>query len=401
MAKKNINKRCPFSSECGRSKCMFEIKELGCDYYYNNANGENVIADQEERRRLENEQFLRAQEEQLLAEIEAEEQQAVVAGRASEIALEINIIKRDTAEIFARNSIKIGQRLREVKSLVPHGAFEQWLHENVDYSISTAQRFMKLADAYEGQLAAGDEDMAELFASLLPSKALVLAQLSSVQRKEFVQEHDAEKMSVREMQAAIKAKEDAERRAIEAEQAVVAEQQRADAADELRASLADQLEQARKELEAAQVPAGISPEERAKIEAEARKAAEDAAKAKIEAAKKKAEKELEKARAEGAEALAKAIAEQEKAVQAAIEQARSEAEREAQRRYEATIGELQGKLSVVGTPFRIKFGACFEALQAAYSRMVAVVKEAKAEDPEEGKFLESMLNKVSSMLTAE
>ena len=118
-------------------------------------------------------------------------------------------------------------------------------------------------------------------------------------------------------------------------------------------------------------------------------------------AKKKADKELEKARSEGAEALAKAIAEQEKAVQAATEQARSEAEREAQRRYEAIIGELQGKLSVVGSPFRIKFGACFEALQAAYSRMAAVVEEAKAEDPEEGKFLESMLNRVSSMLTVE
>lgn len=322
----------------------------------------------------------------------------MVPARASEIALEIKLIERDTAEHVARSAIKVGQRLKEAKELLSHGAWEPWLQDHVSYSISQAQRFMRLADVYEGQLAAGDEDMAELFASMLPSKALVLAQLAPAQRKEFVQEHNTEDMSVREMQAAIKAKEDAERRATEAEQAVVAEQQRADAADELRASLADQLEQARKELEAAQVPAGISPEERAKIEAEARKAAEDAAKAKIEAAKKKADKELEKARAEGAEALAKAIAEQEKAVQAAIEQARSEAEREAQRRYEATIGELQGKLSVVGSPFRIKFGACFEALQAAYSRMAAVVEEAKAEDPEEGKFLESMLASVVNML---
>ena len=49
------------------------------------------------------------------------------------------------------------------------------------------------------------------------------------------------------------------------------------------------------------------------------------------------------------------------------------------------------KLAVVGTPFRIKFGACFEALQVAYGRMVAIVEEAKAEDPTEGAFLESML----------
>ena len=36
--------------------------------------------------------------------------------------------------------------------------------------------------------------------------------------------------------------------------------------------------------------------------------------------------------------------------------------------------------------------------QAAYSRMAAVVEEAKAEDLEEGKFLESMLASVVNML---
>ena len=63
MAKKNINKRCPFVMECGRGKCMFEQKELGCDYYYNNAVDDNVIPDQEERRRLENERVEREKEE--------------------------------------------------------------------------------------------------------------------------------------------------------------------------------------------------------------------------------------------------------------------------------------------------------------------------------------------------
>lgn len=398
MAKKNINKRCPFAMECGRGKCMFEQKELGCDYYYNNAMDDNVIPDQEERRRLENERVEREREEQLMRTIELEDfedKTNVVPVRTNEIALEIKFIERDTTEVVVRSAIKIGQLLKEVKASLKHGEWEPWLRDNVDYSISKAQRFMKMADAYEGQLAAGDEDLAELFASMVPSKALVLAQLAPAQRKEFVQEHNTDEMSVREMREAVKAKEEAEKRAAQAEKEMLEERMKLDASEQANEELYELLQAERAKV------AEISPEERAKIEAAAKKAAEDAAKAKIEAAKKKAEKELEKARAEGKEALEKAKAEQEKAVQAAIEQARSDAESEAQRRYEVTIGELQGKLSVVGTPFRIKFGACFEALQAAYSRMAAVVEEAKAEDPEEGKFLESMLNRVSSMLTAE
>ena len=135
--------------------------------------------------------------------------EAIVPARANEIALEIKLIERDTAEHVARSAIKVGQRLKEAKELLPFGAWEPWLQDHVSYSISQAQRFMRLADVYEGQLAAGDEDMAELFASMLPSKALVLAQLAPAQRKEFVQEHNTEEMSVREMKEAVKAKEEA------------------------------------------------------------------------------------------------------------------------------------------------------------------------------------------------
>lgn len=373
---------------------MFEIKELGCDYYYNNASGENVIPDQEERRRLEDAHFLKDQEEQMLADIEADT-------RAMEIAVEINIIKRDTAEIFARNSIKIGQRLREVKELLPHGDFERWLRDNVDYSVTTAQRFMKLANAYEGQLAAGDDDVAELLASMLPSKGYILAQLAPAQCKEFVQENDVENMSSRELQAAVKAKEDAENRAEKAEQAAEAEQQRADAAEEARADLAAQLEDLQRMVQAVQSGGQISPEERAKIEAEAKKAAEDAAKVKIEAAKKKADKELEKARAEGADALKKAQAEQEKVIQVAVEQAKAEAKAEAEKATAARVAELEEQISVAASnasPYRIKFGACYEVFQADYGRLVAIVDDAEQHDPDEGAMLRSMLDKILDYL---
>lgn len=70
MAKKNY--RCPLQAECERS-CKFHGNELDCDYYDNNARGDYVLEDQEERRaqreREWNEQFY----ENLLDEVEDEE----------------------------------------------------------------------------------------------------------------------------------------------------------------------------------------------------------------------------------------------------------------------------------------------------------------------------------------
>ena len=398
MAKKNINKRCPFAMECGRGKCMFEQKELGCDYYYNNAMDDNVIPDQEERRRLENERVEREKEEQLMRTIEVEDfedKTNVLPVRASEIALEIKFIERDTTEVVVRSAIKIGQLLKEVKASLKHGEWEPWLRDNVDYSISKAQRFMKMADAYEGQLAAGDEDLAELFASMVPSKALVLAQLAPAQQKEFVKEHNTDEMSVREMREAVKAKEEAEKRAAELEEELQGQRLKADAADETAERLFKELQAERAKV------VTVSPEERAKIEAEAKKAAEDAVKAKIEAAKKKAEKELEKARAEGKDALEKVKAEQEQAVKAATEQVRAEAKAEVEQATAARVAELEEQLSAAAaqeSPYRIKFGFYFESMQSAYRQMLVVIDEVRQKDPAEAEMLQGFVDRIVEML---
>lgn len=52
-AKAKKNTRCPLQSECER-KCEYINKELDCDYYRNNAVGDNVIPDQEELLKLRN-----------------------------------------------------------------------------------------------------------------------------------------------------------------------------------------------------------------------------------------------------------------------------------------------------------------------------------------------------------
>ena len=261
--------------------------------------------------------------------------EAVIPARAGEIALEINFIKRRAAEGLLKDAIEIGRLLCEAKETVPRGAWGQWLSDNVSYSASTANDMMRLYNEQQqlAQLDMFGEWGFEMFEGLAPSKVVELIRLPAADRREFVEKHDVDEMSVRAIKAEIKAereaKELAEARVRELEQtAAGARDAAADAmalANE-RQGLLDkvtaQLEAVRTEFEIERAPeVTVSPEERERIEKEARKAAEDAAKTKIEKAKKDAEKQLEKARAEGAEALKKAQAEQDATIRAAVEKA--------------------------------------------------------------------------------
>lgn len=369
---------------------MFETKELGCDYYYNNASDDNIIPDQEERRRLEDAQFLREQEESMLSEIDLE-------ARVDDIALEINIIKRQTAEtcveICTRSSIQIGQLLKEAKVAVGHGNFEKWLRENVDYSISTAQRFMKLADTYAGQLEAGDEDVvSEVIASMLPSKALVLARLQPQQRKEFIEEHDVEDMSVREMEAAIKAKAEAEQRAIDAEQRKAEAEKAASEQKQQAEELAEQLAAAEKALEdIKQQP--VSEDEMKRIEEEMQARFKAQADKKVIDITKKAEKDLQEAKKQGAEAVQRVEESKAAAINAAVEEAKKAAREEAANEIEALKDKLKATV-VASSPYRAQFKAYMEAFQADYGRMLAVVEKAEQEQPDIGAELKGILDQI-------
>lgn len=338
----------------------------------------------------------------------------VAPARANEIAMEINIIKRRAAEGLLKDYIEIGRLLCEAKETVPYGAWGTWLSENVGYSTSNANNMMR---AYKEQDRAAQLDLFgengfEMFDGLEPSKVVELLRLPSAERREFVESHDVADMSVREIKKEIKAEREAREKAeakvaeletvaLDAKQAAEDAERKASIAEDARLILSDKLDEANRLLEEAQGKAEISPEERAEIEKAAQKAAEDAAKAKIEAAKKKADKELEKARAEGADALKKAQAEQEKIVQAAVEQAKAEAKAEAEKTTAARVAELEAQLreqAALASPYRVRFGEALEGLKAAYGRLVAVCEEAEREEPTEGEILRGILGQVVGML---
>ncbi len=113
---------------------------------------------------------------------------------------EIQILKAQTAQ----NIVEIGRRLTEAKGMLQHGQWQGWLENNVQFSYRTAARFMQVAERFENVSA---------LAHLEASKIYALLDVPADQLEGFVEEHDVESLSARQLQDAIKAQRAAEERA--------------------------------------------------------------------------------------------------------------------------------------------------------------------------------------------
>ncbi len=136
------------------------------------------------------------------------------------IATEIISIREQGKKIVLMASIEIGKRLVEAKELVAHGEWGKFLEEKVDYSPRTANNLMQLYNEYgnsQMSLFGGSAD-SQAIANLSYTQAIALLGIPTHEREEFMQEHDVESMSTRELQAAIKARDDAERKLKEVEE---------------------------------------------------------------------------------------------------------------------------------------------------------------------------------------
>lgn len=123
----------------------------------------------------------------------------------------------------AQNLIQYGRVLVEAKPLVPRGQFENWVQTNFNMSERTAQQYM----AVWKRFGKNENLQAVQFSNL--QKMLALPEGAETK---FSEEHDLENMTAREVEKAVKAikaeaqskidreraaREDAERRAMEAE----------------------------------------------------------------------------------------------------------------------------------------------------------------------------------------
>ncbi|MBO5891246.1 MAG: DUF3102 domain-containing protein [Oscillospiraceae bacterium] len=144
------------------------------------------------------------------------------------VTSDILYAQRQGARQLLSNLIEIGRLLVEAKSIVPHGEWGKYLEERVDYSQSTANNFMKLYQEYGDKQESlfGSFANSQSFGKLTYTQALALVALPAEERQQFAEENDVAGMSTRQLEQAIrerneerKAREDAEARAAEQEAA--------------------------------------------------------------------------------------------------------------------------------------------------------------------------------------
>ena len=137
------------------------------------------------------------------------------------VTLEIRTLQRQAQQVVLGYAIEIGRRLVEVKEMLPHGAWGEYLRTQVEYSQSTANNFMKIFEEYGDpqQSLFGPEAKSQTLGNLPYTKALRLLALPAEEREEFVESHDVEHMSTRQLEAEIRAREKAEAEAKNAEEA--------------------------------------------------------------------------------------------------------------------------------------------------------------------------------------
>ena len=136
------------------------------------------------------------------------------------LAAEIRTIKSQTGRMVLNASIEVGRRLTEAKAKLPHGSWGEYLKNEVDYSPSQAQNLMRVFREYgsDQQSLFGGEAKSQTFGRLTFSQALSLLVIPDEdEREKFVLENDVEHMSVRELNEALKARDEAEEKAAAAE----------------------------------------------------------------------------------------------------------------------------------------------------------------------------------------
>lgn len=310
--------------------------------------------------------------------------------RLGVVAAEIRMLKGQAQQMALSYAVEIGRRLTEAKAMVPHGEWGEWLKREVDYSQSTAQNLMKVyQELGDGQESLFGPTKSQALGNLSFTKVLQLLALPEPELGEFVENHDVESMSTRELAAALKERDEA-RKAAElaraeqsnAEQARKKIEQDMAMANARIEGLNDLVErysaEARERQEAlAQITAELE-ELRARpveVAVEADAAAVETARKEAEAAMQAKLNKAKKAQARAEEARKAAEAAKEKARQE-LERAREDAEAVRERAEKA-----EKRAALAGNEDMALFRALFEQAQETVNKMAGVLLKLKSKNP--------------------
>lgn len=237
------------------------------------------------------------------------------------ITAEIVTITRQTQLMILHSAIEVGRRLCEAKEQVPHGGWGEYLKNEVNFSVSTANNFMRVFKEFgDDQMPLFGDAKSQTFGNLTYSQAVALFAVPKDERESFVEENNVEELSVAELKKLI-----AER-----------DQQLTEAQSQTKTAT-ENLTTLQNEIAVLKEKGGeISPEQLKALQAKAE-----------EEARAKAKAELEQVIATTAEETAKAI-EQQKQLEEQLKVAQDTAKAEAEKaivKEQKKIAELQKQLN--------------------------------------------------------
>ena len=300
---------------------------------------------------------------------------------------DIEAITNDILEAKRRGGeaiLTIGRCLTEAKQSLPHGEWLPWLNERVEFSESTAQRFMKLAREWSNPSALTD---------LGAAKALTLLALPAEEREVFMTEHHnvggEEKtvidMTSRELEKAIRERKEAQEAAARAEA-------EAKTAEEARAKMEEDMKLLNARLSGAQEDREQAAQAAARLEAELEELKARPVEVAVETVVD--QEAIEKARAEAVAEMrdklnkareAKEAAEaRRKSAEEALEQIRLQLEEQARAEKKAALGEDKDLA---------QFELLFDQTKETVNRMHGILLKVQSRD-------EDAAGRLSKALTA-
>ena len=124
--------------------------------------------------------------------------------RLNTITAEIVAITRQTQLMILHSAIEVGRRLCEAKEQVAHGGWGEYLKNEVNISVFTANNFMRVFKEFgDDQMPLFGDAKFQTFGNLTYSQAVALFAVSKDERENFVAENNVEELSVAELKKLI------------------------------------------------------------------------------------------------------------------------------------------------------------------------------------------------------
>lgn len=326
-----------------------------------------------------------------------------------QVTVEIQTLHRQAQQMALGYAIEIGRRLVEVKAMLPHGQWGEYLRERLGYKPSTAQNFMRIFQAYgaDQQSLFGPVAKSQALGDLSYTKALALLVLPDEERESFLEDHDVEAMSSRELQATLKELAQAKEEAQTAEQARKKAEEEIRLANERLEGMGQEVQEARNQAEGYRLKLAEQQKKSAAEAEAAGQALEDLRRELAELRDRPVEvaveqvvdqeavqKAAEEARAAAEEALKDRIRKAEQAKEKAVQakkkaedrlnalkeegEAALQAEREGRTAAEARLAQAEKALSMASTGEIAAFRVYFAQMQEQGTAMWEIIHKLEA-----------------------